>query len=177
MRARVRTEKGFGLVELIISMTMLSVALLALVAGFNSGLLALQRAGKTSTAATMADQQMERYRALKYCDIRLDDAALPGPAPYTTDPAYSASQVLDTTLCAGATPTCAAGPPPECNPSRVVPGPDNRNYRVDTYIVSQTDGGRPLKLVTAVVRDPESLSSRSSTTTRPGGSSSTTFSV
>src|ERR671914_10961 len=103
MRTRLRAEDGIGLVELLIAMTVLAVALLALVAAFSSGALTLQRAGQTSTASALANQQMELYRGLKYCAIRLDDSAsnLPGPTPYTSDAAYSASQVLDTAVCGG----------------------------------------------------------------------------
>jgi hypothetical protein len=40
-----------------------------------------------------------------------------------------------------------------------VTGPDNRPYRVDTYIYYDTpSGGRQLKLVTVVVRNPNNLS-------------------
>jgi prepilin-type N-terminal cleavage/methylation domain-containing protein len=163
MRQRLRAEAGFGLVELLIAMAVLAVALLALVAAFSSGALTLQRAGQTSTASALANQQMELYRGLKYCAIRLDDDAtnLPGPAPYTSDTAYSASQVLDSAVCGGSAQPCAAGPPPECDASRSVTGPDNRSYRVDTYIVYETPpGGRELKKVTVVVRDGGNLTAR-----------------
>lgn len=145
-----------GLVELLIAMTVLAVALLALVAALSAGALSLRRASKTSTAAALANQQMELYRGLKYCWIRLDDASIAGPAPYTSDAAWSGSQVLDTAPCGNpsTTPTCGAGPPNECNASREVTGPDGRKYRVDTYIVPETpSGGRELKRVTVVVRD------------------------
>jgi prepilin-type N-terminal cleavage/methylation domain-containing protein len=160
MRTRLRAEDGFGLIELIIAMGILAVALLALIAAFSSGALTLQRAGQTSTASALANQQMELYRGLKYCAIRLDDdpANLPGPAPYTTDTAYSASQVLDSAVCGGSAQPCGAGPPPECDASRNVTGPDGRSYRVDTYIVYNTPpGGRELKKVTVVVRDGNNL--------------------
>jgi hypothetical protein len=53
--------------------------------------------------------------------------------------------------------TCV-GVPVECNPSRTVTGADRRQYRVDTYILQQTPtGGRPLKIVTVVVRDATTL--------------------
>jgi type II secretory pathway pseudopilin PulG len=163
MRTRLRAEAAFGLVELLIAMTVLAVALLALVAAFSSGALTLQRAGQTSTASALANQQMELYRGLKYCSIRLDDdpTNLPGPAPYTSDTAYSASQVLDSALCGGSAQPCGAGPPPECDASRDVTGPDKRLYRVDTYIVYETPTspapGRQLKKVTVVVRDRDNL--------------------
>jgi prepilin-type N-terminal cleavage/methylation domain-containing protein len=159
MRTRARAEAGFGLVELLIAMTVLAVALLALVAAFSSGALTLQRASQTSTASALANQQMELYRGLKYCSIRLDDGSLPGPTLYASDAAYSASQVLDTATCGGSTPTCTAVAWPDpCDASQDVTGPDNRPYRVDTYIVPETPtGGRELKKVTVVVRDSESL--------------------
>lgn len=147
MRKRLRSQEGFGLVELVISMTILSIALLALVAGLNSGLLSLQRSGRISTADTLADAQMERYRALKYADIRLDTASVTSAGSdttYTSDTAWNASQV---------TSTCS-GVPPACDPRRTVTGPDGRSYRVDTYIVTQTPtGARQLKLITVVVRN------------------------
>ena len=80
--------------------------------------------------------------------MRLDATTIPGTAPYTTDTAYSATQV---------TGTCT-GSPPECNASRQVTGADNKPYRVDTFIVSYTPtGGRAVKKVTVVVRDNDNL--------------------
>jgi len=144
-----RRESGFGLIELLMAMTILSVGLLAVVAAFSSGIISLNRASRITTAAVLADGQMELYRALTYTSIRLEPTSIPSSAPYTTDSAYSGSQV---------TATCA-GPPDECNASRVAPGADRRSYRIDTYIVSTTPtGGRPVKKVTVVVRDSNNLS-------------------
>jgi type II secretory pathway pseudopilin PulG len=165
MRTRLRAQAGIGLVELLIAMTVLSVALLALVAAFSSGALTLQRASQTSTASALANQQMELYRGLKYCAIRLDDASvLAAPAPYSGDAAYSGSQVLDTAVCGGSAQSCAATPPNECQASRDVPAtasPDKRHYRVDTYIVYvNTPSAREHKKVTVVVRDADNLTAR-----------------
>jgi prepilin-type N-terminal cleavage/methylation domain-containing protein len=162
MRTRARAEAGFGLVELLIAMTILAVALLALVAAFSSGALTLQRASQTSTASALANQQMELYRGIKYCAIRLDDGSLPGPPLYASDAAYSGSQVLDTATCGGSAPTCTAVSRPDpCDASQDVTGPDKRPYRVDTYIVHETPtGGRELKTVTVVVRDGENLTAQ-----------------
>ena len=49
---RLRSEGGFGLLELLVSMTMLNIGILAIVAAFNSGALALKHAGEVSTAST-----------------------------------------------------------------------------------------------------------------------------
>jgi type II secretory pathway pseudopilin PulG len=148
MRTRLRAQAGIGLVELLIAMTVLSVALLAIVAAFTSGAFALRRAGQTSTAAALADQQMETYRGLEYADVRLEPTSIPGVGdPYRSDAAYSASQV---------TSTCSSTPWPDpCDASQVPAAPDNRPYRVDSYIVSET---AQLKKVTVVVRDGENLS-------------------
>ena len=129
-------------------MTMLNIGLLAVVAAFSSGIVSLNRAGRITTASLLADGQMEIYRSLTYANIQLDAATIPGTAPYTTDTAYSATQV---------TGTCT-GSPPECNASRQVTGADRKQYRIDTYIVSYTPtGGRAVKKVTVVVRDYNNL--------------------
>ena len=162
--ARVREESGWGLVELLMAMVLLNVGILAIVASFHAGSTALRRASETATAATIADAQMELYRAITYDSILLDDASVDATdATYQSDTATNGSvaNLLTTTT------TCSAT---ECVPSRGVTGADNRSYRLDTYITwfcaSGTLGGtiaaptctsaattsRPGKLVTVVVR-------------------------
>ena len=151
MRARARDESGFGLVELMIALTILNIGIFAILASFNSGIVTLQRAGRIATAATLADAQMELYRAIKYDAIRLDPATIPSTAPYTG--VFGGAQVT-TPAC-----TVAGDQPYECNASRVATGADNRPYRIDTYIVHETPpSGRELKKVTVVVRDAENVS-------------------
>ena len=150
MRLRV-DQRGFGLIELLIAMVILNIGILAIVASFNAGIISLNRASRVTTAAVLADQQMELYRAITYDSIRLASATIPGTAPYTTDPAYTCSG-CSTQIT---TPTCS-GPPyaDECNASRQVTGADNKLYRLNTYITTSTPtGGRSVKLVTIVVRD------------------------
>lgn len=62
MSSRLRAEAGIGLVELLVAMMVMSIGIFALVAGFSSGFGAINRASKTSTAGTLADQQMEEFR-------------------------------------------------------------------------------------------------------------------
>lgn len=143
-----------GLIELMIAMVILSVALLALIAAFNSGALTLQRASRISTATALADQQMELYRAIPYNSIRLDTTSASSADAETTiyraDVARQWSAAMSTGAC--------AGPPNECNARRTVTGPDNRTYRVDTYILPFNPAGtRPHKKVTVVVRDGSNL--------------------
>ena len=153
-RAR-KQEEGFGLIELLMSMTMLNIGILALVAAFQSGAFALQRASKLSTAAAIADIQMERYRALKYDAIALDSTsftAAQGIGVYAGDTAYAAGQV---------TATCASPLPDYCQAMRTLAGPDGKAYRLDTYIVLHTPASaRVVKQVTIVVRDANALSGR-----------------
>src|SRR5947207_3444492 len=69
---RVRGEAGFGLIELLIAMTVMVIGISAIVAGFSSSILALGRASHVATAGTLADKQMEAYRALGYSKIKLN---------------------------------------------------------------------------------------------------------
>jgi len=144
--------------ELIISMTMLNVGILAIVASFNSGALALKRAGDVSTASVVADKQMELYRALKYTEIALSATEVTAANLDTVYQCDTANKIDPAGACGGAnqpaaiTKTCATLTP-QCDPRQSVAGPDQRQYLIDTYIVSQTPAtGRAVKLVTIVVR-------------------------
>lgn len=149
---RLRSEGGLGLVELLMAMVMLNIGLLAVVAAFSSGIISLNRASRITTASVLADQQMELYRALTYASIRLDTTAVG-----TTDQKYKDDPLLGGSTSSLITASCA-GPPAECNPSRVATGADRKSYRVDTYIQQITPtGGRPVKKVTIVVRDAANL--------------------
>ena len=155
---RLRSQEGFGLLELIISMTMMNIGILAIVAAFNSGAIALKNAGEVSTASVVADKQMELYRALKYTEIALDTNAVAAANGDTTyqcdlanmiDPAQPCGAGNQQTQQLKSCPTMT----PQCNPRQTVTGPDQRSYRLDTYVVSQTPPtGRAVKLVTIVVR-------------------------
>jgi Tfp pilus assembly protein PilV len=147
---RLRQEGGFGLIELLMAMIVLNLGILAVVAAFNSGIVTLRRSGMTSTASVLADKQMELYRSLTYGSIALDTSSIPATAPYTTDPAYAASQV---------TISCTTPIPAECNASRTLTGPDHHSYRLDTYIVNDhpVAASRAVRRVTVVVRDGQHL--------------------
>lgn len=169
MHLRLRSEQGFGLIELLMAMVMLNIGILAIVAAFNGGILTLNHASRISTAAALADQQMELYRAIPYASITLDSTALTSvDNTYKCDSALGAS--CPNVTSGEVTATCS-GPPNECNPSRSITGassPDRKRYRVDTYIILSTGsttpptptGGRPVKIVTVVVRDGGALSAR-----------------
>ena len=155
-----RREEGFGLIELLISMTVLSVALLALFAAYSSGYSALKRATRVSSATLLADSQMERYRALQFAGIRLNTscgATCAQDGTYTGDTAYSSTAQV--TGCATTDSSCLS--------TQTKTGPDGRSYRVDTFIAWNCFSGTlstspavtcgsgqpsPVKLVTVVVR-------------------------
>jgi prepilin-type N-terminal cleavage/methylation domain-containing protein len=161
-------EAGFGLIEVLIAMVVMSVGLSAIVAGFSSGLVALNGASRTGTAGTLADKQMEAYRALGYGSIGLTSSPSPAPdSTYTGDSAYNATYAVTVPTCTATTPTCM----PVQTKASGLTAPDGRNYRLDTYIAWScpvgTLGGTataptctggatpalPVKQITVVVRD------------------------
>jgi Tfp pilus assembly protein PilV len=178
---RLEDEAGFGLIELLIAMVVMQVALLALIGSFSAGSVALGRAGKINTAATLADQQMELYRSMPYDAIGLDYAAAPTTGTYVGDTTYCVSDptypcgnnpprnntgtsTWSCTAASGATSVStyfsANGINP-CVAHRLVSGattpasPDGRNYYVDSYVYYGTliAGQRPAKRVSVVVRE------------------------
>ena len=90
LKTRLRAEEGMTLIELLIAMTIMSIGIAALVAGFSTGIVSINRANVTSTAGTLADKQMELYRQASF-------ASLPSPTPQTRDHADRPgwSHVLD----------------------------------------------------------------------------------
>jgi type II secretory pathway pseudopilin PulG len=157
---RLRSQRGFGLIELLMAMTLMNVGILALVAAFQSSAFAVRQAGKVSTAATLADQQMEVFRAVPYTEIYLDatsETTARNDAIYNCDKALGGcgNSTAQITSSCSALANETGSPPPRCNPLRSLPGPDQKRYRVDTYIVSTTpiSTGRAVKQVTVVVRD------------------------
>jgi Tfp pilus assembly protein PilV len=161
VRARLRSQEGFGLIELLMAMVMLNIGILAIVASYQTGMFALNRASKISTASALADQQMELYRAITYSAIALDSTSLASvDNTYKCDSALGSSCPNSTS--SETTATCSGSPlPNQCTPSRTVTGADRKPYRVDTYISPTTpSGGRSLKVVTVVVRDGSKLSAR-----------------
>jgi len=97
---RAREEKAFGLIELVIAMVMLNVGILALVATFQSGALAIGRSAYSSNATVAADKTMEVYRALQNKAIYLsapagggsDVSGYPNGIPNSTSTWYTKYQ-------------------------------------------------------------------------------------
>ncbi len=137
---RLRQSEGFGLIELVMAMTMLNIGILAIVAAFNSGAVALARASKTSTATAIADQQMELFRGLKYTNIEQTTSgwnSATADSTWTADPIYQSNMkspvVAPKALVATVT-SCPNTNANSCNSEFTTTGPDGRSYRVDTYM-------------------------------------------
>ena len=128
LKTRLRAEDGMTLIELLIAMVVTSIGIAALVAGFSSGIVSINHSRLTSTAGSLADQQMELYRQASFSSLptTLQGATTPnGPDGHT----YW-MQVDGSWTCAIG--TFSAGPPPSC---------------------SGTPASRPVKAVTINVRD------------------------
>jgi type II secretory pathway pseudopilin PulG len=155
------------MVELLIAMTLLSVAVGALITTFAASAVSLRRAGEKGTALTLADTQMEKYRTRGFTSIRIDGALIPSSGTYVT------ANSTDSTIPASTNQalagqngddTCTTtDEPAACLPVQNVTGPDGNAYRVDTYVnyvnndatlsVRTPASGLTLKRVTVVVRD------------------------
>ena len=143
-------DAGFGLVELLIAMTMLSIGILALFAMFEAGVRQIARASTVTTAGALADREMESFVAIRYDSIGLPDSLVTSAAtPYSSDTAYQSSASNRVDLAA-----CGASPCTTKVPVQTLTGADGRTYRVDTYVTwHAVTGGRNTKRVTIVVRD------------------------
>ena len=94
------------MIELVAAMTIMLIGILAVFALFQSGLVQLRRASTITTAAALADAEMERFRAAKYETLGLDETAITAlvaaenPDVYAADDAYGAS-TTSTTVAGG----------------------------------------------------------------------------
>lgn len=128
LRRLATSEGGFGLIELLIAMFIMSVGIAALVAGFSSGILSVNRARSASTAAALADQQMEQYRQAAFTSLPI--GLQTATTPTGSDGRTYWMQVNGSWTCAVG--TYSAGPPATC---------------------SNTPASRPVKLMAITVRD------------------------
>lgn len=117
------------LIELLIAMLVLSVGIMALVAGFSSGILAVNRARVSSTAGALADKEMEKYRNGSFASLPTTGAQTPTTPIGADGRQYWMQSNIVYTCAVG---TYSAGPPASC---------------------SGTPTSRPVKLVTITVRD------------------------
>jgi Tfp pilus assembly protein PilV len=95
----IRDERGFGMIELLTAMTVMLVGVMSLFALFQAGMLQIRRASTITTAAALADAEMEKFRAIKYDTIGLDDTQVAATdTTYKTDTAYRADAAPVTSI-------------------------------------------------------------------------------
>jgi prepilin-type N-terminal cleavage/methylation domain-containing protein len=121
-------ESGFTLVELLIAMVVMAIGISAIVAGYSSGLLGVNRARLASTAGALADKQMEVFRQGSFASVPTTLQA--ATTPTGSDGHTYWMQINGSPSCAVG--TYSPGPPATC---------------------SGTPASRPVKLVTITVRD------------------------
>jgi prepilin-type N-terminal cleavage/methylation domain-containing protein len=167
LRARAAGDSGFGLIELVIAMAILSIAVGALMLSYASSAISLRRAGQKGTALTLADTQMERYRTRGFTGIRIDGTLIPVSGTYvsanSTDSTIPPSTGQAVAGQNGDETCSTSNEPAACLPVRTVNGPDNHPYQIETYVnyvnndstlsIRTPTSGLTLKRVTIVVRD------------------------
>jgi Tfp pilus assembly protein PilV len=111
LRRRARDEGGFGMIELLAAMTVMLIGIFAVFAVFQAGIVQIRRASTISTAAALADSEMEKYRAIRYDSIGLTNSVVDSTvagvygSTYTGQTFYKTDTAATTTLSAGITST------------------------------------------------------------------------
>jgi Tfp pilus assembly protein PilV len=109
LRRRARGEGGFGMIELLAAMTVMLIGIFAVFAVFQAGIVDIRRASTMTTAAAIADSEMEKFRAIKYEAIGLansDVTTVVGGSygsTYTGQSFYKTDSAATTTLTAAMT--------------------------------------------------------------------------
>jgi prepilin-type N-terminal cleavage/methylation domain-containing protein len=154
-RLRLREERGFTLIELVAAMSVLSIALMALMASYDQTFFSLHSAAKTSSAGLIAENQLELYASLPYASVGLDSAAFGtagGDSTYASDESALHGSGSDVTIS-------GCGSSAQCLPVQTVSGSDGHSYKLETFVrslvnVTNSDGTTwSEKVVTVVVRD------------------------
>ena len=154
MRTRTHNENGFLMIELVAAMLILTVALLALIGAYSLGYFAIGKAGQTSSAGLLANNQLELYSTLPYASIGLDATTL--TAVRSSDPTYTSDENALPGGATGDKTITGCGSSAQCLPVQTIVGPDHKNYKVETYIrdiANPNISTRLERVVTVVVRN------------------------
>ena len=146
-------EAGFGLIELLIALTILSVGILAVFGAFLSSETAIRRASENTTAMTIADSRMEPFVSVRHAQIGLTAAAITAAdSIHKAAAAYRAPDADSDTVPNESGEAVTLGSS-TFSPTVTVTGADGRSYRVDTYLTWRAvSGGRNVKEATIVIR-------------------------
>lgn len=170
LRRNVEGDSGFGIIELLMAMVVMTIAIGSLIAVFSASALSLHRSAERGTAVALAEGQMELYRTLPFTGIRVDGTLIPTSATDTYVSGHTADSSIPPSTgqaLAGANGDAACPStdfPAACYPVQTVTGPDGAHqFLVDTYVNYVNDDGTlsirtpaaglTLKRVTVVVRD------------------------
>jgi Tfp pilus assembly protein PilV len=147
-RRRIADEAGSMLIELLMAMFFLAVAVGALISVYASTQISLRHASIEGNALTMVDKQMESLKTVPFASIKLDASTLPASSDlYVTSPPSNLTSSQASSITGG---QVTGG---SFAATQTVTGPDNRIYRVDTYLFSTTpSGGEPVVQVTVDAR-------------------------
>jgi prepilin-type N-terminal cleavage/methylation domain-containing protein len=140
-RRSLRRDAGFGLIEMLIALTLISVGIAAALSVFGSSIVSLQHAAKEGSALALADRQLEAYRAMPNECLPQDLVANLG---YTTPAQALPTGSISSTCASPYTPPSYTDPrdptntTPFPNPYAAVQNvsttvsPDHRAYTVTT---------------------------------------------
>lgn len=150
------------------ALSVLTIALMALAAGYDEAFLSLHKASQKTVATELADVQLELYRSLPYDRIGLDADQLTTAASdtlYDDDPILAGDFVTDpvtgvqTQLPSGTVNDVSisgCGTTANCLPIQTVTGTDHRSYRIETFVRDRLNnpGTRWYeRVVTVIVQD------------------------
>lgn len=143
-------------IELMVSVVLITIALLALMASYDGAFASLHSSGQTSSAGLLAENQLELYASLPYSSVGLDSTALTtaqgSDANYSTD---EAALPCATAPCSDV-PISSCGTSAQCSPVQTLTGSDHHTYKVETFIRAITNPSEASwteKVVTVIVRD------------------------
>jgi len=173
-----RDERGFLMIEVVAAIMILTIALLALMAGYDSAFISLHKSSQEATAATLANQQLELYRSLPYNSIGLDKTTTQNigdssnaaydetyaansllDGDWVPDPSDPSQQIQQPNGTVNEVTISGCGTAPSCEPVQTVAGIDGRNYRIETYIRDRPNNTAitwPERVVTVIVQDADS---------------------
>jgi len=147
------------LIELTVSMVILTIALLAVMASYDTAFVSLHRAGSQAVATKLANQQLEIYAALPFSQIGLDSTTTTNVGT-TGNGAYDALYATNALLGGAGTTSevliAGCGASASCLPIQTVTGSDHHRYRIETFVVDRANStgiSWTERDVTVVVRD------------------------
>lgn len=152
MDTRAKNDDGFLMIELIASMLILTIALLALVGAYSLGYFAVGSAAQSSAAGLIANNQLALYSTIPYSSISLDATTL--ASVQSSDANYSADE--SALPVSGTDVTSSCGSSAQCLPVQTLTGDDHKTYKLETFIrlVSNPNGtSRSELVITEIVRN------------------------